>query len=403
MLKGKKVALGITGGIAAYKVAEVASRLAQRGVDVQVIMTQAAQEFITPLTMRTLTNNPVIVEMFGGVKQWNVEHIALAESAELFVIAPATANMIAKLAHGLADDFLSTTVLATRSPVLVVPAMNHHMYAHAAVQANLARLLELGYQIMEPETGYLACGTVGKGRFPAPSKVVEEIIARLSGGQQEDWSGVGVLISAGPTREPLDPVRFLSNHSSGKMGYALAQAARDRGARVTLVTGPVQLAAPFDVEVIGVETAEEMRRAIMERAQQNQVVIMAAAVADFRPVQTVTEKIKKSEADLQLQLEYAPDILMELGQLPYPRPLLVGFAAETSRVVERARQKLANKQVDLICANDVSLPEGGFGSEDNQVTIIAKGGSVDRLPLMPKRQVADRILDRIHSLLGEVT
>ncbi len=400
MLEGKRIALGITGGIAAYKGAEVASRLTQLGAGVHTIMTKAAQEFITPLTLRTLTNNEVVVDMFGEVKTWNVEHIALAEQADLFVIAPATANIMAKLALGLADDFLSTTVLATRAPVLVVPAMNHQMYEHPAVKQNHKTLCELGYEVMEPESGWLACGARGKGRFPAPEKVVDEIVRLLT--KNRDYAGLRVLVTAGPTREPVDPVRFMSNYSSGKMGYALAQAAQERGAGVTLISGPVQLAVPPRVEAVSVETAEEMHQAVMQRARKHDVVIMAAAVADFRPVVRTHEKIKKGEAALQLNLERTTDILARLGELERPRPLLVGFAAETSRVVEHARDKLMRKDVDLICANDVSRSDSGFGSENNQVTLVTRHQDAETLPLLAKKKAADRILDRIFTLLGEV-
>ncbi|MEW6522648.1 MAG: bifunctional phosphopantothenoylcysteine decarboxylase/phosphopantothenate--cysteine ligase CoaBC [Bacillota bacterium] len=397
MLHGKTIGLCVTGGIAAYKAVDVTSKLVQLGATVHVAMTRSATEFVTPLTFRTLAHNPVILDMFAEPKHWNVEHIALAERADLFVIAPATANIIGKLASGVADDFISTTLLATRAPVLVVPAMNHNMYAHPIVRQNISRLQGIGYHFMEPEYGRLASGAYGQGRFPGPEKVVEQVIALIA--YPHDLVGRTVVVSAGPTVEPLDPVRYLSNRSSGKMGYALAAAARDRGARVVLVTGPVSLRPPLGVKTIHVETASELRQAMLDTAPGSDAVIMAAAVADFAPKERRAEKIKRQAGPCTLELTENPDIIKELAGLS-PRPVLVAFAAETTEVVAAARAKLEKKGVDLVFANDVSRAGIGFGSDDNQVTLVS-AGATEEIPLMPKTKLAHVILDRVKVLWSE--
>jgi len=398
-MKGKTIALCVTGGIAAYKAAEVASRLVQLGAGVHVAMTRAATEFITPLTFRTLTQNPVIVHMFDEPRHWSVEHIALAERADLFLIAPATANIIGKLAAGIADDFITTTLLATPAPVLVVPAMHHRMYIHPIVQQNIGRLQGIGYHFMEPEYGRLASGGYGRGRFPAPELVVERVVSLI--GYEHDLSGRTVVVSAGPTVEPLDPVRFLSNRSSGKMGYALAAAARDRGARVVLVSGPVNLRPPQGVEIVYIETALELREVMRSRAPGSDAVIMAAAVADFAPRRRSDQKLKKQAIPGMLELEENPDIIRELAEMK-PRPLLVAFAAETTAVLEAARTKLEKKGVDVVFVNDVSRPGIGFGSDDNQVTMVT-GENIEELPLLPKSGLSHLIWDRVKLLWGGAT
>jgi len=394
MMQGKTIALGVTGGIAAYKAADVASKLVQLGSSVHVAMTRSATEFVTPLTFRTLTQNPVIVHMFAEPRHWSVEHIGLAERADLFLIAPATANIIGKLAAGVADDFITTTLLATAAPVLMVPAMHHRMYVHPIVQRNIGLLQEIGYRFMEPETGRLASGGYGKGRFPSPDKVVEQVVALI--GYEHDLTGRTVVVSAGPTVEPLDPVRFLSNRSSGKMGYALAAAARDRGARVILVSGPVGLRPPLGVETVYFETAVELRQLMLARVPGCDAVIMAAAVADFAPKGRSEQKMKKQAIPGLLELQENPDIIRELSTLQR-RPVLVAFAAETTAVVEAARTKLEKKGVDLVFANDVSRPGIGFGSDDNQVTMVSAAGA-EEIPLMPKTRLAHVIWDRVKSL-----
>lgn len=396
MLKGKTIAACVTGGIAAYKAAEVVSSLVQLGADVHVAMTSAATRFVTPLSFRTLSGQPVITDMFAEPRHWNVEHIALAERADLFLVAPATANVIGKLAGGIADDFITTTLLATTAPVLLVPAMNHRMYAHPIVQRNLATLQEIGYYLMEPEYGRLASGAVGKGRFPAPARIVQRVLGLVA--YRHDLAGRSLLVTAGPTHEPMDPVRYLSNRSSGKMGYALARAAWQRGARVTLVSGPVPLEGPEGVKLVVVETARDMREAVMAECAGMDAVVMAAAVADFRPRNPAAAKMPKSALGARLELEPVPDIIAELGSL-HPRPVLVGFAAETHDLLASAREKLRRKQLDLICANDVSRTDAGMGSDQNQVTIITARGEVEELPLLPKDELAHLILDRVRQLL----
>lgn len=394
MLKGKKIVLGVTGGIAAYKAAELVRELVRSGAEVFVVMTRSAQEFITPLTLQTLSGNKVATELFSLLEESEIGHISLADRADILVIAPATANMIGKIAGGIADDMLSTVVMATQAPVLLAPAMNVHMWENSITQENIQKLRARGYHFIDPEAGELACGYEGKGRLAEIPAIVEEVQTLLS---PKDYSGETLLVTAGPTEEPIDPVRFLSNRSSGKMGFAVSRAARRRGAQVTLVSGPTALTPPPHLRFIPVRTAAQMREAVLENLQAASIVVMAAAVSDFRPQGTREEKIKKSKANLNLLLELNPDILYEAGQKKGTR-LLIGFAAETHDLLQNARQKLAEKNLDLIVANDVSLPGAGFAADTNIVKLIDRRGNIEELPLMGKEEVADLILDRLVKL-----
>ncbi len=394
-----KIALGVTGGIAAYKAADIARRLQERDVRVQVVMTAAAQEFVRPLTFAALTGEKVITEMFSqrdsnSTLDSSVEHIGVAQSIDALLVAPATAATLARFAHGLADDFLSTLYLATTAPVVVAPAMNVNMWRHAATQSNLAALRARGVTIVEPGEGYLACGTIGEGRLADTDVIVEAVLARM--GQSEELKGERVLISAGPTYEPIDPVRFLGNRSSGRMGYALAEAARRRGALVTLVSGPTALTPPPVEEFVPVVTCAQMREAMLARFAKASITIMTAAVADFTPVKVEGEKMKR---DGVLKLEFQPtaDILAELGSKRARGQLLIGFAAETQNLVENARGKLERKHLDAIVLNDVSLPGLGFGSERNAGEIITADESVP-IPEMSKHEMAECILDVVVKL-----
>jgi len=395
--------LGVTGSIAAYKAAELASLLSKAGADVHVIMTASAQKFVAPATFATLTGNPVQTDLFAGTDGLGgaggplLPHIELAK-ADLLVVAPATANILAKAAHGLADDLLSAALLAAPGPVLFCPAMNVHMYRNPATQANLAALKKYGHHVLEPGKGPLACGETGEGRLPEPPEIVAEI-ARLLG-PAKDLQGLSVLVTAGGTREPIDPVRFLSNRSSGKMGYALAGAAAVRGADVTLVTAPTALAVPGGVKAVLVETAQQMFEAVLEHFPRADIVIKAAAVADYRPARTAAQKIKKEGETLVIELVKNPDILLELGRLKKPGQVLVGFAAETENLLANARRKLEKKNVDLLVANDVTRPGAGFGADTNLVKLIYRDGRVVDLPLMKKTELAHRILDAALALRG---
>ena len=399
MLTGKTVVLGVCGGIAAYKSVEVVSRLVKLGAAVHVIMTAAATQFVTPLTFREISGQPVYTTMWEEPKLWNVEHIALARRADLFVIAPATANMIGKIANGIADDFLSTTVMATTAPVLVVPAMNTEMYLCAATQNNLSILAGRGFQLMTPDSGQLACGTTGIGRLPEPAAIVERIAEQFN--QAKSLQGVRLLVTAGGTREAIDPVRYIGNRSSGKMGYAIAAAAAERGAEVTLVSGPVALAAPAGVTRISVESALEMREAVMSAFSAVDVVVKAAAVADYRPETVAEQKIKKQSSNMTVNLVKNPDILAELGSLKQVQ-FLVGFAAETQDLATNATEKLRRKNLDMLVANDVTLPGAGFESETNIVKLFYQDGSMEELPQMSKRQLAGILLDRIQQRWREL-
>ncbi len=396
MLTGKVIVVGVTGGIAAYKAVELVSRLRKQQAEVQVIMSRGATNFVTPLTFREISGNPVVVDMWDEPKSWNVEHIALALRADAFVIAPATANLIGKLANGLADDSLSTTLMATHAPVLLAPAMNSNMYQNPIVQENIAKLTALGYRFMEPDCGMLACGVEGPGRLPEPERIVDAVIDLLSA--QLPLAGKKVLVTAGGTREAIDPVRYIGNRSSGKMGYAVAAAAEKLGAEVVLVSGPVALGDPAGVRVIRVESAQEMRAAVLDEFSGSDIIIKAAAVADYRPQTAAQHKIKKQAEQLTLVLEKNPDILAELGQRKQAGQLLIGFAAETQELLAHARGKLERKRLDMIVANDVSLPGAGFNSDTNIVKLLYANGRQEDLPQMDKQSLALELLKRIIAL-----
>ncbi len=398
MVKGKKVVLGITGGIAAYKAAEFVRLLVKEEVDVHVVMTENAQKFITPLTFQTLSGNSVVIDPFTLLEDASIGHIALADLAELVVLLPATANIIGKIANGIADDFLSTMVMATRAPVLFVPSMNVNMWENKALQKNIQTLLEIGYHFLEPGEGELACHWYGKGRLPALNDVVEGMEDILS---QKDLTGERILITGGPTQEPIDPVRFITNRSSGKMGYALAKMARRRGAEVTMVTGPTSLPLPRkDIQLVPVRSAEEMRKAVLKHLEGSSIVIKAAAVSDYRPKTVSDTKIKKGHFDTTLVLERTKDILEELGRKKGNR-ILIGFAAETEDLIANAQKKLREKHLDFIVVNDVTQPGAGFALDTNQVKIVYPSGMVRDLPLMSKEEVSQIILDNAVKLLKQ--
>jgi phosphopantothenoylcysteine decarboxylase/phosphopantothenate--cysteine ligase len=402
MLNGKKILLGVCGGIAAYKAVALCSRLVQAGARVRVVMTESATKFVTPLTFQTMSREAVATDTFEERDPSVVSHIELADWADAVVIAPATANMLAKMAVGLADDMLSTVLLATEAPVWAAPAMNVHMLDHPAVRHNLALLAERGVRFIEPGEGQLACGYVGKGRMAEPEQIMACIEAHFRAGTP--LAGKTVLISAGGTVERIDPVRYISNDSSGKMGYALARSAASLGARVVLLSANVRLASPPGVNVVKVVSAQDMYDAALARLPEADIVIMAAAVADYRPVRAHAHKIKKSEDRMVLELEKTPDILSEIGRRK-GRRFVVGFAAETEHLEQYAMDKLVRKRCDLVVANDVSLPGGGFGSDQNEVKVFDHNGLVEQIPLMSKDRVADRLMaliaDRAASSRGE--
>lgn len=392
MLKGKFIAIGVTGSIACYKSLDLVSRLKKRGADVQVVMTKSACEFVRPLSFRTLSQNPVITSMFEDPISWEVGHVALADKASIFVIAPATANIIAKLATGIADDMLTSTVLATNAKKLIVPAMNVHMYENPITQRNISYLQELGFEVMEPDEGHLACGYSGKGRFPQVDKIVDKIEYMLT--DKKDYKGKRVLVTAGPTQESIDPVRFITNHSSGKMGYSLAKQAVLRGADVTLISGPSNLRIPNGVKkFIPTKTTSDMLKAVLQNFPFVDLVVKSAAVADFAPKEISTQKIKKEDSKLILELKKNPDILKELGKRKQNQ-VLVGFAAETQALRENAKKKLKDKNLDLIVVNNVNQKNAGFKSDTNIVTIIEKDDKIQDFPKMSKQEVADVILDK---------
>ncbi|MGI2336536.1 MAG: bifunctional phosphopantothenoylcysteine decarboxylase/phosphopantothenate--cysteine ligase CoaBC [Dehalogenimonas sp.] len=388
MLKGKTIVLGVTGSVAAYKAADIASKLIQAGARVEVIMTDSAQRFLTPLTFRAITNRQPVTSMWDMSGEFSIEHVSLAETADIVLIAPATANTIARLAFGFADDMICSTVLATKAPVIVAPAMNCNMYENAATQENIHKLKQRGVFFVEPESGHLACGTEGKGRLAATDTILGQVRYVLA--CQGELAGKTVVVTAGGTRESIDPVRFLGNRSSGKMGYALALAARDAGAEVKLIS-TVDLPASAGIDVIRVETAAEMLSAVQSAVDGACALIMAAAVADYRAADIARDKIKKSGTGLDLKLEPTMDIL-SVVQGDFIR---VGFAAETADLLENATKKLVAKKLDLIVANDVNAPGAGFGTDTNKVTLLFKDGRVEDLPLMSKREVAASVLDRI--------
>ncbi|HXT53630.1 MAG TPA: bifunctional phosphopantothenoylcysteine decarboxylase/phosphopantothenate--cysteine ligase CoaBC [Candidatus Eisenbacteria bacterium] len=390
----RMVVLGVTGGIACYKAVELVRLLVKNGFKVRVIMTRGAMEFVTPLTFQTLSGNPVATETFSLTQESEIGHINLADSADLLVIAPATANVIGKLASGIADDLLTTVLMATQAPVLLAPAMNIHMYENVIVQENLRKLRRVGYHIMDPAEGYLACGYEGKGRLPDPEKISDEIERLL---RKKDLAGENFLITAGPSREPLDPVRYISNRSSGKMGYALARAALRRGATVALVSGPTALEPPSGARLIEVNTAAEMREAVLKEYPHSSAVIMAAAVADYHAVAPSGQKMKRGVGDLELRLIPNPDILKELGQNKDGK-WLVGFAAETENLTANAQKKLHEKNLDIVIANNVAEEGSGFDGDTNVGTIIDRTGAVRSLPLMSKDDLADCIYDHYLAL-----
>ncbi len=393
MLANKTVILGITGSIAAYKAADIASKLTQAGAEVRVVMTESATRFITPLTLSSITGRPVVTSMWELSSEFSIEHVALAEAADVVVIAPATANIIAHLAAGMADDMLSCTVLATGAPIILAPAMNENMFKNPVTQENLDKLKGWGFVIVGPSYGRLASGKIGLGRLAEVDQILDTIKQVL--GRSGDLAGRRIVVTAGGTREPIDPVRYIGNRSSGKMGYALASAARDRGAEVKLITAATFLPEPVGIEVIHIETAVQMKAAVTEAVIQADALVMAAAAADYQPKSAAKAKIKKESPILTLELTRTPDILAEVkGDF-----IRVGFAAESEDLVANARHKLQEKQLDLIVANDITDKDSGFGTETNKVTIISRNGKVEDLPLMSKREVADRILDRVVDLL----
>jgi phosphopantothenoylcysteine decarboxylase/phosphopantothenate--cysteine ligase len=396
MLQGKCVILGVTGGIAAYKAAELLRLLVKAGAEVHVIMTRSAQEFVAPLTFQTLSGNPVHTELFNIIQEQEIGHISLADRADLLLVAPATANLIGKVANGIADDLLTTTIMATRAKVLFAPAMNSNMWDNPLYRENQAKLEALDYHFIEPAYGELACGWQGQGKLPDPQEIFLSAQALLG---DADLAGKTVLVTAGPTREEIDPVRFLSNYSSGKMGYAIAAAACNRGARVVLVSGPVNLPEPRGVETIQVASAQEMYQVVMEQADKADLVIKAAAVADFRPVARGEQKVKKGASGaMAIELQRNPDILAALGENKGSR-VLVGFAAETEDLLKHAREKLTKKNLDMIVANDVTQAGAGFDGDTNIVRFLSANGAVEELPKMSKKAVAEALLDRVAALL----
>ncbi|PLR77583.1 bifunctional phosphopantothenoylcysteine decarboxylase/phosphopantothenate--cysteine ligase CoaBC [Bacillus sp. V3-13] len=397
MLNGKKILLCVTGGIAVYKAAALTSKLSQAGADVKVILSESAAKFVTPLTFQAMSRNDVFTDTFDEKNPKVIAHIDLADWADLVVVAPATANVIGKLANGIADNMVTTTLLAATSPVMIAPAMNVHMYDHPAVKANLNKLAGYGYHFIEPGEGFLACGYVGKGRLEEPEKIVG-IINQFFQEKTPVLTGKTVLITAGPTREKIDPVRYITNHSSGKMGYALAEEAERAGANVILVTGPVDIPVPNGVKAVKVESAEEMYNAVMDHFAAADVVIKAAAVADYRPKAYADSKIKKQAGDEILELERTKDILFELGRQK-DKQILVGFAAETDHIEEYARTKLIKKNADMIVANNVTSEGAGFNTDTNIVTIFKRDGSTQNLPIMAKREVARHILEEVSNML----
>lgn len=393
MLKGKKILLGVTGSIAVYKAAEIVSLLKKKGAEVFVIMTESASKFIQPLTFITLSENPVIDNLFSTNDKLTVKHISLAEWADLILIAPATANVIGKIAHGIADDILTTAVMASKSKVVFAPAMNKNMLSNPLYRQNVEKLSALGYEFIDSEYGRLACGEIGEGRLANTEEIIDRVESVLT--FKNDYQGKTVIVTASCTREPIDKVRFISNYSSGKMGFALAKIARARGARVILITGPTYLPAPKGITTISIESAEEMKKEALKYFLEADIVISAAAVADFRPREIFAGKLKKEKSEKPIiELERTPDILYELGKKKGDR-ILVGFAAETENMESNAFKKLKEKRLDLIVANDISVKDAGFGSDNNRARLINSKGTIQELPLMPKINMAEKILDEI--------
>lgn len=398
-LAGRTVVLGVTGSIAAYKAADIVRRLTDLGAEVHATITRGGLQFVTPVTLRTLTGNPVTTDMFAEPEEWSVRHVSLAQRASAVVVAPASANAVAKLALGLADEFIYTVALASRAPLLVAPAMNDQMYCHPATQENLERLRARGAVIIEPEEGWLACGTIGRGRLADPDEIVGAVVAAIEEsalrGPRDDFRGRRVLVTAGPTREPVDPVRFLSNRSSGKMGYALAAAAARRGAQVTVISGPVTLPPPPGCDLIRVETAAEMQEAVLARCAESDVVIGAAAVADYTPAAPADGKLKRGKSPVRLELQPTTDIIAECGRRKRTGQFVVAFAAETEDLLKHARAKLTAKHADMVVANDVSRPDTGMESDRNAGWLLFADGSQEELPEMDKARFAERVLDAI--------
>lgn len=387
-LENKKIVIGVTGSIAAYKIAGLCSMLKKKKADVTVIMTQNATNFINPITFETLTGNKCLIDTFDRNFQYDVEHVELAKAAEVFLVAPASANVIAKAAHGIADDMLTTTLLAATCPKLFAPAMNTRMYQNPITQDNLQILKKYGMKVITPASGHLACGDTGEGKMPEVEELYDNIIDALT---PKDLTGYNVLVTAGPTQEKIDPVRFISNHSTGKMGYAIAKQAKMRGAKVTLVSGPVALKAPKGVEVVPIVSAKDMADAVWERADAMDMIIKAAAVADYRPVTTYEDKVKKSSDDMSIALERTDDILAHLGKNKKEGQILCGFSMETKDMLENSKAKLEKKNLDVIVANNLKVAGAGFGTDTNVVTLITKD-EVKELPILSKEEVADRIL-----------
>lgn len=399
MLKNKTIVLGVSGGIAAYKACDVVSKLKKLGANVHVIMTKSSVKFVSPLTFQSLSQNYVVSDMFEEPRTWEVEHISLAKKADLFLIVPATANVIGKIANGISDDMLTTTVMATKAPILIAPAMNTNMYENPIVQRNIENLKGLGYRFIEPDSGRLACGDTGKGKLSTPEVIVDEVVSLLT--KNQDLKGKNIIITAGPTLEKIDPVRYLTNRSSGKMGYAIAGEAVKRGANVTLVSGPTKLNPPQNLKkFIQIESAQEMYEAVVRNLEENQVIIKSAAVADYKPKDYSDKKIKKSDDDLVIRLDRNKDIAYEIGKLKENR-ILVGFAAETNDLIENAKGKIKRKNLDFIVANDLTQEGAGFGVDTNIIKTIDAQGNITEYPKMKKEEVANVILDKIKVLLDK--
>lgn len=402
MLKDKTIVVGVTGGIAAYKACEIVSKLKKLGANIHVVMTKSACEFVTPMTFQTLSNNFTITDMFDEPKTWEVEHIELAKKADLFLIVPATANFIGKIASGIADDMLTTTVMATESKVMIAPSMNTKMYQNKIVQANIEKLKDYGYDFIDPASGMLACGDIGVGKLEDVDKIVGNVCEYFTNMDlTRDLEGVRVIVTAGPTIESIDPVRYITNRSSGKMGYAIAKRAVDRGAKVTLISGKTQLEIPKNIhKFISIESAQNLYEELINNFDENDVVIQSAAVADYRPKEYSDKKIKKSDSDLSIELTRNKDIAYELGKIKGDK-ILVGFAAETNDVIENAGKKVKKKNLDFIVANDLTQAGAGFMSDTNIVKIIDASGKIEEYPVLPKTGVGDVILDKIVNLVKE--
>jgi len=399
MLKGKNIVIGVSGGVAVYKVVDVVSRLRKLCANINVIMTKSATEFVQPLTFQSLSQNYVITDMFDEPKTWDVEHISLAQKADMFLIAPATANIIGKIANGIADDMLSTTVMATTAPVIIAPAMNTNMYNNPITQKNINFLKSLGYKFIDPASGRLACGDYGKGKLADPEDIVKEVVSLLLSNESSDeLSGKTVLVTAGPTKEPIDPVRYITNHSTGKMGYAIAREAKKRGANVILVSGPTNLDTPIGVKRIDVSTSNEMYEAVKKNFESADIIIKSAAVADYRPKTVAHSKIKKSDNDMSIELTRNTDILYEIGQIKKNK-ILIGFAAETNNVIANAKAKIKKKNLDFIVANDITEEGAGFKGDTNVISIIDSQENVQKYDILTKDEVANIILDKVNDII----